>query len=213
MKLMLLGAPGAGKGTQAKMLMDRLRIPQISTGDMLRGAVAQQTAMGLEAKRYMDAGELVPDEVVIGIVRDRLAEPDCAKGFILDGFPRTVVQAEALETFAALDRVLDVQVSEERIVSRLSGRRTCRACGAIYHVVNSPPSVDGVCDQCGGVVYQRSDDNEASIRERLEQYRAKTAPLVAWYADKGLLASVDGDADPEDVQATILDLLGVSDQS
>lgn len=213
MKLMLLGAPGAGKGTQAKMLTDRLGVPQISTGDMLRSAVVNQTAMGLEAKRYMDAGALVPDGVVIGIVRDRLAEADCASGFILDGFPRTVVQATALEDITAMDRVVDVQVPAARIVERLSGRRTCRACGAIYHVVNSPPSVDGVCDQCGGVVYQRSDDNEASIRERLEQYRAKTAPLVAWYAEKGLLASVDGDADAEDVQEKILDLLGVSEET
>lgn len=207
MKLMLLGAPGAGKGTQAKRLVVTKGIPQISTGDMLRAAVRQETAMGLEAKRYMDAGGLVPDEVVIGIVRDRLAEDDCSKGFILDGFPRTVPQAEALDAFAPLQAVVNIVVPEELVVARLSGRRTCKACGAIFHVVNSPTSVEGTCDQCGGDVYQRSDDNETSIRARLAEYREKTAPLESHYGAHGVLHEVDGTGDPNDVEARLLQVL------
>ena len=207
MKLMLLGAPGAGKGTQAKRLVALKGIPQISTGDMLRAAVRQETAMGLEAKRYMDAGGLVPDEVVIGIVRDRLAESDCSEGFILDGFPRTVGQAEALDKFAALQAVVNIAVPEELVVSRLSGRRTCKACGAIFHVVNSPPSVSGSCDQCGGSLYQRSDDNETSIRARLAEYREKTAPLENYYQEQGVFHEVDGTGDPSDVEARLLQVL------
>lgn len=208
MNLMLLGAPGAGKGTQAKRLVERLEIPQISTGDMLRSAVKSETAMGLEAKRYMDAGELVPDDVVIGIVRDRLAEPDCEKGFILDGFPRTTAQATALSEFAPLDRVLNIVVPEESVVGRLSGRRTCKACGAIFHVVNSPPSVDGVCNNCGGPLFQRSDDNEASIRTRLAAYRDKTAPLESFYSARGVLQNIDGLGSPEDIGARVLAAVG-----
>ncbi|MGM0574959.1 MAG: adenylate kinase [Myxococcota bacterium] len=208
MKLMLLGPPGAGKGTQAKRLVDTLGIPQISTGDMLRSAVAHKTKMGLEAKKFMDAGGLVPDEVVIGIVRDRLAEDDCARGFILDGFPRTVPQAEALAEFSPLDAVVNIQVDEDAVVERLAGRRTCKACGAIYHVVSSPPSREGVCDKCGGELHQRSDDNEDAIRERLEQYKQKTAPLIEWYADRGVLKNVDGAGSPDEVQARILAALG-----
>lgn len=205
---MLLGAPGAGKGTQAKILVEVLGIPQISTGDMLRSAVAKETPMGLEAKRYMDAGGLVPDEVVIGIVRDRLAEPDCREGFVLDGFPRTVPQAEALEAIRPLDAVINVEVPEEDLVARLSGRRTCKACGAIFHVVHSPPSVAGVCDRCGGELYQRSDDHESAIRERLRQYREKTAPLESYYGSRGILKRVDGTGEPSDVQARLLAALG-----
>ncbi|MGB0590979.1 MAG: adenylate kinase [Myxococcota bacterium] len=207
MKLMLLGAPGAGKGTQAKRLVTRKGLPQISTGDMLRAAVRQETAMGLEAKRYMDAGGLVPDEVVIGIVRDRLAESDCGNGFILDGFPRTVGQASALDEFASLQAVVNIVVPEEQVVSRLSGRRTCKACGAIFHVVNSPPSVSGTCDQCGGELYQRSDDNETSIRARLAEYREKTAPLESYYSERGVLHEVDGTGDLDDVEARVLQAL------
>ena len=207
MKLMLLGAPGAGKGTQAKRLAAARGIPQISTGDMLRGAVARGTDMGLEAKRYMDAGGLVPDEVVIGIVRDRLREPDASEGFILDGFPRTVGQAKALSEFAPLQAVVNIDVPAELVVDRLSGRRTCKACGAIYHVVSSAPSVEGVCDACGGELYQRSDDNETSIRERLRQYADKTAPLVAWYGDRGVLLDVEGTGSPDDVYARVLKAL------
>lgn len=207
MKLMLLGAPGAGKGTQAKRLVAKKGIPQISTGDMLRAAVRQETSMGLEAKRYMDAGGLVPDHVVIGIVQDRLAEEDCRNGFILDGFPRTVPQAEALHAFAPLQAVVNIVVPEELVVSRLSGRRTCKACGAIFHVVNSPASVEGVCDQCGGELYQRSDDNETSIRARLAEYRTKTAPLESYYGAHGVLHEVDGTGDPNDVEGRVLQVL------
>jgi adenylate kinase len=207
MKLMLLGAPGAGKGTQAKRLMTRKGLPQISTGDMLRAAVRQETSMGLEAKRFMDAGGLVPDEVVIGIVRDRLAETDCESGFILDGFPRTVGQARALDQFASLQAVVNIVVPEEQVVSRLSGRRTCKACGAIFHVVNSPPSVSGTCDQCGGELYQRSDDNETSIRARLAEYREKTAPLESYYGELGVLHEVDGTGDLDDVETRVLQAL------
>ncbi len=199
MKLMLLGAPGVGKGTQAKILVTAHGLPQISTGDMLRSAVERGTELGREAKRFMDAGALVPDEVVIGIVRERLSEADTAGGFILDGFPRTVAQAEALAAFAPLDAVVSIDVPEEQLVSRLTGRRTCRACGAIYHVVSSPPSTDGRCDVCGGELYQRSDDQEASIRERLRQYHDKTAPLESWYRERGLLVSIDGTGRPDEV--------------
>jgi len=210
MKVMLLGAPGAGKGTQAQQLAGSMGIPQISTGDMLRAAVRQETIMGLEAKRYMDSGQLVPDEVVIGIVRERLAAADCTSGYILDGFPRTVAQAEALNGFAPLEAVLDVQVPEDELVSRLSGRRTCKSCGAIFHVVNSPPSQAGICDRCGGTIYQRSDDNEVSIRERLGQYKSKTAPLSDWYDQRGVLKRVDGTGKPSDVYARITTALGQS---
>ncbi len=206
--LMLLGAPGAGKGTQAKRLVELKGIPQISTGDMLRAAVKNETPMGLEAKRYMDAGDLVPDEVVIGIVRDRLAESDCTNGFILDGFPRTVAQAAALAEFAPLHCVLNISVPEDAVVGRLSGRRTCKACGAIFHVVNSPASVDGVCDACGGQLYQRSDDNEASIRTRLAAYREKTAPLETFYGDLGVLKNIDGLGSPAEIEARVLAAVG-----
>jgi adenylate kinase len=206
--MMLLGAPGAGKGTQAQQLAGEIGIPQISTGDMLRSAVADQTPMGLEAKRFMDLGQLVPDEVVIGIVEERLTSADCAKGYILDGFPRTVPQAEALNGFAPLEAVVDVQVPESELISRLCGRRTCKSCGAIFHVVSSPPSRDGICDRCGGDLYQRSDDNEASIKERLGQYKSKTAPLSDWYGERGVLKRVDGTGKPSEVYARITTALG-----
>jgi len=207
-RMMLLGAPGAGKGTQAQQLATEMGIPQISTGDMLRAAVSQETPMGLEAKRFMDAGKLVPDAVVIGIVEERLASSDCHQGYILDGFPRTVPQAEALHGFAPLEAVLDVEVPEDELVSRLCGRRTCKSCGAIFHVVSSPPSQTGTCDRCGGTLYQRSDDNESSIRERLGQYKSKTAPLSEWYEERGILKRVDGTGKPSDVYARIASALG-----
>lgn len=208
MRMMLLGAPGAGKGTQAQHLSGEIGIPQISTGDMLRSAVADQTTMGLEAKRFMDLGQLVPDEVVIGIVEERLTADDCAEGYILDGFPRTVPQAVALNGFAPLEAVVDVQVPETELVSRLCGRRTCKSCGAIFHVVSSPPSRDGICDRCEGDLYQRSDDNEDSIRERLGQYKSKTAPLSDWYEERGVLKRVDGTGKPSEVYARIATALG-----
>jgi adenylate kinase len=200
---MFLGAPGAGKGTQAKMLTSRLEIPQISTGDMLRAAVGNRTELGVKAKAFMDSGSLVPDEVVIGIVKERLTAEDCSKGFVLDGFPRTVPQAEALAEVTTLDAVVNIEVDEDLVVQRLSGRRTCKSCGAIYHVVTSAPSLEGVCDRCGGELYQRSDDNETSIRTRLESYRTQTEPLASWYAERGLLRSVDGVGDPDDIQRRI----------
>ncbi len=203
MRLMLLGAPGAGKGTQAKVLVERISVPQISTGDMLRAAVSRQTDLGVQAKAFMDAGQLVPDSLVIDIVRERLAEEDCQNGYILDGFPRTVSQAEALSSFAGLDRVISIEVDEESLVARLCGRRTCKSCGAIYHVVHSPPAAEGVCDACGGDLFQRSDDQESSIRERLKEYQAKTSPLTQWYRERSLLAEVDGNASPKEVQHRI----------
>lgn len=212
MKLILLGPPGAGKGTQSKYLMDSYSIPQISTGDILRAAVKSQTAMGLKAKTFMDAGALVPDEVVIGIVRDRLQEKDCAQGFILDGFPRTVPQADALQQVLAdlgkeLDVVISLRVDNEALVERLTGRRTCAACGRGYHVRFDPPRVESVCDDCGGALRQRDDDREETIRQRLQVYDLQTAPLIAYYRDRELLAEVDGMATIDDVQQQIMLLL------
>lgn len=212
MKLILLGPPGAGKGTQSKYLMDNCSIPQISTGDILRAAVKSQTAMGLKAKAFMDAGALVPDEVVIGIVRDRLQEKDCAQGFILDGFPRTVPQADALQQVLAdlgkeLDVVISLRVDNEALVERLTGRRTCAACGRGYHVRFDPPRVESVCDDCGGALRQRDDDREETIRQRLQVYDLQTAPLIAYYRDRELLAEVDGMATIDDVQQQIMLLL------
>ncbi|MDO3379096.1 adenylate kinase [Geoalkalibacter halelectricus] len=212
MKLILLGPPGAGKGTQAKMLTERFGIPQISTGDILRAAVAAGTEMGLKAKSYMDRGALVPDEVVIGIVRDRLQEPDCDKGFILDGFPRTVPQADALgkELSAmgkALDAVVSLTVDEEALVERLTGRRTCSGCGRGFHVQFDPPAVASVCDGCGGALVQRDDDREETIRNRLKVYGEQTAPLIDYYRGKGVLKEVDGMAGIAEVQSSILGLV------
>ncbi|MCK9172111.1 MAG: adenylate kinase [Desulfuromonas thiophila] len=197
MKLILLGPPGAGKGTQAQMLMERYGIPQISTGDMLRAAVKNGTPMGLKAKACMDAGALVPDAVVVGIVEERLRQPDCGAGFILDGFPRTLPQADALQaTLVALDKELDAVVSldvdVDALVERLVGRRSCPSCGAGYHVRFDPPRQEGVCDRCGAGLIQREDDQETTIRKRMEVYRQQTAPLVDYYGKAGLLRSVDG---------------------
>ena len=212
MNIVLLGAPGAGKGTQAERIVETYSVPHISTGDILRGAVADGTPLGLEAKRFMDAGELVPDEVVIGLVRDRLAKPDADVGFILDGFPRTVVQAEALdaaldELGKAIDLALAVVVDPEVIVGRLTARRTCKACGKITTI---SALVDGACPYCGGEVYQRDDDNEATVRNRLDVYERSTAPLIAYYAERGVLVEVDGDRPVDEVwqdaQAVLEDL-------
>jgi len=209
MKLILLGPPGAGKGTQAKQLIDRFGIPQISTGDILRAAVKEGTPMGVKAKSCMDAGALVPDEVVVGIVRERLQKADCAAGFILDGFPRTVPQADALKANLAelgkeLDAVISLEVDAEALVERLTGRRTCRSCGRGYHVKFDPPRNAGVCDACGGELFQRDDDQEETIRKRLDVYDQQTSPLVAYYQQDGLLAAIDGMQEMATVQEDIL---------
>ncbi len=199
MNLILLGGPGAGKGTQAKKLIDKYQIPQISTGDILRAAVKEGTPLGRKAKEYMDAGKLVPDEVVIGIVEDRLKQPDCKKGFILDGFPRTVPQAEALDEVlkkmgSQIDHVISIDVDEEELVTRLTGRRTCKnaACGMMYHIKFNPPKKEGVCDKCGSELYQRDDDNETTVRSRLATYNQATKPLIDYYTTKGLVRPIKG---------------------
>lgn len=209
MKLILLGPPGAGKGTQAKMLTDHFGIPQIATGDILRAAVQTGTPLGLQAKGFMDKGALVPDEVVIGIVRERLQAADCAAGFILDGFPRTVPQADALqETLRALgrelDRVVSLTVDADALVERLTGRRTCRVCGRGFHVTFDPPRVDDRCDACAGELYQRDDDQEETIRRRLTVYAQQTAPLIDYYRGAGLLCELDGMQAIPVVQSEIL---------
>jgi len=212
MKLILLGPPGAGKGTQAKMLTELYGIPQISTGDILRAAVKEGTPMGKKAKSCMDAGELVPDEVVVGIVRERLQKADCVPGFILDGFPRTVPQADALaETLQQLDKELDavvsLEVDIEALVERLTGRRTCKSCGRGYHVRFDAPKQADVCDACGGELIQRDDDQETTIRKRLDVYREQTEPLVAYYRAAGLLRALDGMQPIDEVQRQLTDLL------
>jgi adenylate kinase len=195
-RVILLGPPGAGKGTQAGNIAETYGIPHISTGDILRANVREGTALGLEAKRFMDAGDLVPDEVIIGMVGDRLAEPDAAQGFLFDGFPRTVPQAEALEALLQdrgqpLDVVLRLAVDEDEVVSRLTGRRTCTACGAVFHVEHQPPATEGACDACGGELVQRDDDREDVVRNRLEVYRRSTEPLEEFYWNRGLLRDVE----------------------
>ena len=198
MKLLIMGRPGAGKGTQAANIKEYYNIPHISTGDMFRAAIKNQTKLGLEAKRYMDQGALVPDEVTIGIVEERLLEDDCKNGFLLDGFPRTIAQAEALDAFLAnngvkLDAVLDVNVPAEILVRRMVGRRVCKNCGATFHVEFNPPKVDGICDNCGTTLIQRADDTEATAVNRLAVYDNNTAPLLDFYAKKNLLKTVNGD--------------------
>ncbi|NLV71044.1 MAG: adenylate kinase [Actinobacteria bacterium] len=211
--LILLGPPGAGKGTQAGRIVAEYGIPHISTGDILRAAVKNQTQMGLEAKKFMDAGELVPDSVVIGIVKDRLQEPDTAKGFLMDGFPRTIPQAEALdEVLDALDRgvtkTLVILVDEEDLVRRLTGRRICRSCQTPFHVMFNPPKNEGVCDVCGGELYQRDDDTEATVRNRLDVYRNQTEPLIDYYDRAGVVARIDGAQAPDVVYESIRAALG-----
>ncbi|MDO8964668.1 MAG: adenylate kinase [Coriobacteriia bacterium] len=208
MNVVLLGAPGAGKGTQAAKMVEEFALPHISTGDIFRKAVGDGTPLGLEAKRYMDAGELVPDEVVIGIVKERLAQPDCAEGFILDGFPRTVPQADALgaglsSMGTALDAVILVDVEKDALVTRLTARRQCRSCGKIYNVLYDAPTVDGVCDECGGEVYQRDDDSVETVTNRLDVYEKNTQPLIDYYAGLGLLKSIDGARGVDEVFADV----------
>jgi len=198
MKLLIMGRPGAGKGTQAANIKEYYNIPHISTGDMFRAAIKNQTKLGLEAKSYMDQGALVPDEVTIGIVEERLLEDDCKNGFLLDGFPRTIAQAEALDAFLAkngvkLDAVLDVNVPAEILVRRMVGRRVCKTCGATFHVEFNAPKVEGICDNCGAKLIQRADDTEATAVNRLAVYDQNTAPLLDFYAKKNLLKTVNGD--------------------
>lgn len=202
MNLILLGAPGAGKGTQAEKICEKLSIPAISTGNMLREAMANGTEMGLQAKSFIDAGKLVPDEVVIGIIRERLAAEDCQKGFILDGFPRTIPQAEALDSMGVrIDKVIDIEVPDEKIAARLSGRRVCLKCGATYHTEYKKPKTDGVCDVCGDELVQRKDDMPETVLDRLKTYHEQTEPLKGYYEKKGILRVVEGQEDVADTTA------------
>jgi adenylate kinase len=210
--VVLLGGPGAGKGTQAERLSQALGIPQISTGDLFRENLRNETELGLLAKETMERGELVPDEVTVGMVRERLSRPDCAKGAILDGFPRTVAQAEALEKLltgmgSELSVVPYIKVSEDVLLARLAGRWTCRACGAMYHQIFSPPQEAGVCDRCGGELYQRPDDTPETQKHRIKVYFEQTAPLIDYYREKGLLVEVDGRPGIDEIQAALLDVI------
>ena len=209
MKLILLGAPGAGKGTQAEVLSAKLNIPTISTGNILRAAIKDGTPTGLKAKSYMDNGQLVPDEVVIAIVAERLAQEDCANGFILDGMPRTLPQAEALDKAGVkLDHVLSIEISDEVIMDRMSGRRVCESCGASYHLVAVPPKQADVCDSCGGKLVQRKDDAPETVKARLEVYHKETEPLKDFYAKRGLLKSVENQPTVAETTEAILRALG-----
>jgi adenylate kinase len=211
--LVLMGLPGAGKGTQAEQIVDQYEIPHISTGDMFRSAIKEGTVLGLQAKSFMDKGELVPDEVTIGIVRERLSKADCEKGFLLDGFPRTVPQAEALETILSdlnreIDFVINIDVKKELLMERLTGRRICKSCGSTYHLVFNPPAAEGVCDRCNGELYQRADDNEETVQNRLEVNLKQTKPLLDFYETKGYLRNINGQQDIRKVFADLDELLG-----
>lgn len=213
MKLLIMGPPGAGKGTQAETLTAKLAIPHISTGDMFRKAISEGTELGQKAKEYMDAGQLVPDEITIGIVRERIMEKDCAEGFLLDGFPRTVPQAEALEEIfqeagIKLDGVLNIAVPDDKLVARLTGRRVCRDCGSGYHIMYQAPKEEGKCDACGGELYQRSDDSEETANSRLAVYHQNTAPLIDFYKERDLLMEVNGDRPIPEVLVEIGQVLG-----
>ncbi|WP_066639901.1 adenylate kinase [Desulfolucanica intricata] len=210
MNLLIMGPPGAGKGTQAEVLVKELDITHISTGDMFRNAIKEGTEMGKKAKEYMDQGQLVPDEVVVGMVKDRLSQPDCQKGFLLDGFPRTVDQAKALdETLKDLgikiDGVINIDVPREKLMARLTGRRVCRNCGASYHVIFNPPADPDKCNSCGGEIYQRSDDNEETVGNRLDVYVAQTQPLIDYYGKQNLVKNINGDQEIKKVLADILE--------
>jgi adenylate kinase len=213
MRLVLLGAPGAGKGTQAKKLIDKYGIPQISTGDILRQAVKDGTTLGKEAKSYMDKGELVPDSVVLGLVEERLRQDDCKKGYILDGFPRNTAQAEVLDSMLGdlgmpLTAAVSVDVPFDDLMKRLTGRRTCKSCGQMYNVYFNPSGKDGVCDKCGGDLFQRDDDREETIKKRLEVYEAQTAPLADYYSNKGMLKSIQGTGGIDEIFGRLCAALG-----
>ncbi len=209
MKLILLGAPGAGKGTQAEIISEKLGIPTISTGNIIREALKSGTEMGRAAKQYIEAGRLVPDEVVIGIIRDRLSQDDCKNGFILDGFPRTIPQAEALDRMGIeIDKVIDIEVADETIARRVSGRRVCLDCGATYHIDYKKPAVEGLCDHCGNTLVQRKDDQPETVAERLHVYHEQTEPLKTYYADCGKLTVVEGQEELADTTRLTLAALG-----
>lgn len=213
MKIVLLGPPGAGKGTQAEILVKKLLVPHISTGDMFRAAISNETELGMEAKSYMDKGQLVPDSVTIGIIRDRVSMSDCAEGFLLDGFPRTLPQAEALDQLlaemnTALDAVINFSVPLDKLIGRLTGRRMCRSCGNIYHLLYNAPEVENACDACHAALYQRDDDKEETVKNRLNVYEAQTAPLIEYYQELGILHTVNGDQPINNVLADLGDSLG-----
>ena len=213
MKIIMLGAPGAGKGTQAKMIADKYSVPHISTGDIFRANIKNGTELGMKAKTYMDQGLLVPDELVVDLVVDRLGQEDCANGCVLDGFPRTIPQAESLDAALAakgeaIDYAIDVDVPDENIINRMSGRRACVACGATYHIVHIPTKVEGVCDRCGESLILRDDDKPETVKKRLDVYHAQTQPLIDYYTSKNVLKSVDGTQDMEAVFQAIVDILG-----
>lgn len=212
MNILFMGPPGAGKGTQAEAIVNEFGIPHVSTGDAFRLAIKQGTPVGLKAKEYIDQGLLVPDDVTVGIVRERLQQSDCEKGFLLDGFPRTLSQAEALEELLSelnrkLTHVINLKVDRNKLLARLTGRRICKSCGSTYHVIFNPPKQEGVCDKCGGELYQRSDDNEESVGTRLDEYINKTAPLLQYYEEKGLLHEIDGEQEIDTVTKEIVSLL------
>ncbi len=205
MNLILLGAPGAGKGTQAEVISEHLHIPTISTGNIIREALKSGSELGEQARSYMDKGALVPDEIVIGIIKERLAEDDCRNGFILDGFPRTIPQAEALDRMGVvIDRVIDIEVADDVIARRVSGRRVCLACGATYHIDYKKPSVEGVCDKCGDTLVQRKDDHPDTVKDRLRVYHEQTEPLKSYYAESGKLKIVEGQEEVKDTSALVL---------
>ena len=204
MKIILLGSPGAGKGTQAKVLTKELDILHISTGDILRKAIEEKTPLGLKAKKYMDKGYLVPDNLIINLIKERLKREDCKKGFLLDGFPRTIPQAEALEEISNIEKVIKLKIENDVAIERLSGRRTCKGCGAMYHVIYLPSKREGICDRCGEELIIREDDKEEAVLKRLEVYREETRPLIEYYKKKGLLAIIDGGRKKEEVLKDLL---------
>ncbi len=213
MNIVFLGPPGAGKGTQAKKIAEKYGIPQISTGDMFREHLSKGTELGQKAKEYMDKGQLVPDEIVLGMVEERLKQPDCEKGFILDGFPRTVPQAEALDKLLEkigkkIDYAICIDVPDDELVKRLTGRRTCKNCGMMYHVIFKPPKEEGKCDVCGGELYQRADDNEETVRNRLKVYHEQTEPIIQFYEKKGVLHRIDGMGSIDEIFDRIVKVLG-----
>jgi adenylate kinase len=203
MNIVMLGSPGVGKGTYAKILSDKYNVPRISVGDLFREAIRDETELGKKIRDYVSRGDLVPDEMVIELVKERLQKDDCKNGFFLDGFPRTIAQAEAMEKFKKIDKIFNFVASDRIIMSRLGGRRTCRECGAIYHVENIPSKVEGICDRCGGGLYQRSDETPQAIKNRLRVYREKTKPVIDYFREKGLIADVDANYRIEEVDKVI----------